>query len=91
MFSLNHERRLEMHSWLPLRKPLISVQNDRGSLVVKISDHGWLVTSSSPVPLKTRPVGERCSLNLSKDQTSTCRCGVIVRRRGASSGVIFFT
>ncbi|GFV35444.1 MAM domain-containing protein [Trichonephila clavipes] len=28
----------------------------RGSLVVKVSDHGWLVTSSSPVPLKTRRV-----------------------------------
>ncbi|GFT86791.1 hypothetical protein TNCV_4163711 [Trichonephila clavipes] len=26
----------------------------RGRLVVKVSDRGWLVTSSSPVPLKTR-------------------------------------
>ncbi|GFX87006.1 hypothetical protein TNCV_2636461 [Trichonephila clavipes] len=26
----------------------------RGSRVVKVSDRGWLVTSSSPVPLKTR-------------------------------------
>ncbi|GFS71406.1 hypothetical protein TNCV_5051161 [Trichonephila clavipes] len=26
----------------------------RGSLVVKVSDRGWRVVSSSPVPLKTR-------------------------------------
>ncbi|GFX84671.1 hypothetical protein TNCV_724781 [Trichonephila clavipes] len=32
-----------------------------------------LVTSSSPVPLKTRRVGERCTLNLSRAQTSS-RC-----------------
>ncbi|GFY15358.1 hypothetical protein TNCV_1571691 [Trichonephila clavipes] len=29
-----------------------------GSLVVKVSDRGWHVTSLSPVPLKTRRVGE---------------------------------
>ncbi|GFT49228.1 hypothetical protein TNCV_4582411 [Trichonephila clavipes] len=28
-----------------------------------------LITSSSPVPLKTRRVGERCTLNLSRAQT----------------------
>ncbi|GFW11279.1 hypothetical protein TNCV_3807991 [Trichonephila clavipes] len=41
-----------------------------GSLVVKVSD--WivagLVTSSSPVSLKTRCIGERCTLNLSRAQ-----------------------
>ncbi|GFY03264.1 hypothetical protein TNCV_1172241 [Trichonephila clavipes] len=30
-----------------------------------------LVTSSNPVPLKTRRVGQRCTLNLSKAQTSS--------------------
>ncbi|GFV38217.1 hypothetical protein TNCV_4792031 [Trichonephila clavipes] len=30
----------------------------RSSLVVKVSDRDWLNTSSSPVPLKTRRVGE---------------------------------
>ncbi|GFX27581.1 hypothetical protein TNCV_4996361 [Trichonephila clavipes] len=30
---------------------------NHGSLVVKVSDCGWLVTSSSPIPLKTRRVG----------------------------------
>ncbi|GFT29269.1 hypothetical protein TNCV_3588481 [Trichonephila clavipes] len=32
-----------------------------------------LVTNSSPVPLKTRRVGQRCTLNLSRAQTSS-RC-----------------
>ncbi|GFV58922.1 uncharacterized protein TNCV_1826301 [Trichonephila clavipes] len=46
-----------------------------------------LVTSSSPVPLKTRRVGQRCTLNLSRAETSSRWCGVVVRRGGASSGV----
>ncbi|GFW34157.1 uncharacterized protein TNCV_288391 [Trichonephila clavipes] len=47
------------------------------------------VTSSSPVPLKTRRVGQRCTLNLSRAETRHSRwCGVVVRRGGASSGVV---
>ncbi|GFT82487.1 retrovirus-related Pol polyprotein from transposon RE1 [Trichonephila clavipes] len=38
------------------------------------------VTSSSPVPLKTRRVGKRCTLNLSRAETSSRWCGVVVRR-----------
>ncbi|GFX56006.1 uncharacterized protein TNCV_1953261 [Trichonephila clavipes] len=38
-----------------------------------------LVTSSSPVPLKTRRVGQRCTLNLSRAETSSRWCGVVVR------------
>ncbi|GFT42858.1 uncharacterized protein TNCV_2190011 [Trichonephila clavipes] len=38
------------------------------------------VTSSSPVPLKTRRVGERCTLNLSRAQTSFCWNGEVVKR-----------
>ncbi|GFW64239.1 uncharacterized protein TNCV_775031 [Trichonephila clavipes] len=41
-----------------------------------------LVTSSIPVPLKTRRVGQRCTLNLSRAETSSCWCGVVVRRGG---------
>ncbi|GFU72011.1 uncharacterized protein TNCV_1368841 [Trichonephila clavipes] len=41
-----------------------------------------LVTSSSPVPLKTRRVGQRCTLNLSRAETSSRWCGVVVRRGG---------
>ncbi|GFT80765.1 histone-lysine N-methyltransferase SETMAR [Trichonephila clavipes] len=41
-----------------------------------------LVTSSSPVPLKTRRVGQRCPLNLSRVETSSRWCGVVVRRGG---------
>ncbi|GFT97823.1 hypothetical protein TNCV_4587301 [Trichonephila clavipes] len=36
-------------------------------------------------------VGQRCMLNLSKAETSSRWCGVVVRRGGASSGVIHVT
>ncbi|PRD36330.1 UNVERIFIED_CONTAM: hypothetical protein NCL1_09022 [Trichonephila clavipes] len=52
------------------------------STVVKVSDHGRHVMSSSPVPLKTRRVGKRCTLNLSRAQTSSRWCGVVVSRGG---------
>ncbi|GFS99771.1 uncharacterized protein TNCV_1095771 [Trichonephila clavipes] len=38
------------------------------------------VTSSSPIPLKTRRVGVRCTLNLSRSQKSSCWRGVVVKR-----------
>ncbi|GFY26415.1 uncharacterized protein TNCV_26121 [Trichonephila clavipes] len=50
-----------------------------------------LVTSSSPVLLKTRRVGQRCTLNLSRAETSSHWCGGVVRRGGASSGVVHVT
>ncbi|GFS75434.1 uncharacterized protein TNCV_2968031 [Trichonephila clavipes] len=50
-----------------------------------------LVTSSSPVPLKTRRVGQRGTLNLSRAEMSSRWCGVVVRRGGASSGVVHVT
>ncbi|GFX78309.1 uncharacterized protein TNCV_5136561 [Trichonephila clavipes] len=62
-----------------------------GSPVVKVSDHGRHVISSSPMPLKTRRVGQRCTLNLSRAETSSRWCGVVVRRGGASSGVVHVT
>ncbi|GFS98931.1 uncharacterized protein TNCV_3529001 [Trichonephila clavipes] len=49
------------------------------------------VTGSSPVPLKTRRVGQRCTLNLSRAETSSRWCGVVVRRGGASSSVVHVT
>ncbi|GFX90004.1 uncharacterized protein TNCV_887021 [Trichonephila clavipes] len=52
-----------------------------GSLVVKAWDRGWLATSSSPVPLKTCRVWERCTLNLSSARTSSRWSGVVARRR----------
>ncbi|GFU06575.1 hypothetical protein TNCV_1301911, partial [Trichonephila clavipes] len=42
-----------------------------GSPVVRVSDNGWHVMSSSPEPLKTHRVGQRCTLNLSRDETSS--------------------
>ncbi|GFW54004.1 uncharacterized protein TNCV_3828121 [Trichonephila clavipes] len=62
-----------------------------GSPVVKVSDHGRHVMSSSPVPLKTRRVGQRCTLNLLRAETSSHWCGVVVRRGGASSYVFHVT
>ncbi|GFU72173.1 uncharacterized protein TNCV_2150911 [Trichonephila clavipes] len=49
------------------------------------------VTGSNPVPLKTRRVGQRCTLNLSRAETSSRWCGVVVWRGGASSGVVHVT
>ncbi|GFU60813.1 alpha-2 adrenergic receptor [Trichonephila clavipes] len=46
-----------------------------GSPVVKVSDYNGHVMSSSPVPLKTRRVGQRCTLNLSRAETSSRWCG----------------
>ncbi|GFV10161.1 uncharacterized protein TNCV_3661131 [Trichonephila clavipes] len=51
--------------------------SDGGSLVAKVSDRGWHVMSLSPVPLKTRRVGEQYMLNLSRVQTSSHWCGVV--------------
>ncbi|GFV48468.1 uncharacterized protein TNCV_4587381 [Trichonephila clavipes] len=53
-----------------------------GSPVVKVSNHGRHVMSSIPVPLKTRCVGQRCTLNLSRAETPSRWCGVVVRRGG---------
>ncbi|GFU74590.1 uncharacterized protein TNCV_3362141 [Trichonephila clavipes] len=51
-----------------------------GSPVVKVLDYGRHAMSLSPVPLKTRRVGQRCTLNLSRAETSSHWCGVVVRR-----------
>ncbi|GFV12992.1 hypothetical protein TNCV_3175271 [Trichonephila clavipes] len=64
---------------------------DCGSSVVKVSDHGRHVMSSSPVPLKTHCVGEGYTLNLSRAQTSSRWCGGVARRGGSSSGVVLVT
>ncbi|GFV38403.1 uncharacterized protein TNCV_4958461 [Trichonephila clavipes] len=45
-----------------------------------------LVTSSSPIPLKTHRVGDRCTLNLSRAQTSSRWYGVVVRKGSAQLG-----
>ncbi|GFU65811.1 uncharacterized protein TNCV_567201 [Trichonephila clavipes] len=50
-----------------------------------------LVMSSSPVSLKTRHVGQRCMLNLSRAETASRWCGAVVSRGGASSGVVHVT
>ncbi|GFT97199.1 uncharacterized protein TNCV_3858541 [Trichonephila clavipes] len=47
--------------------------------------------SSMPVPLKIRRVGQRFMLNLSRAQTSSRWCSMVVRRGSARSGVIHVT
>ncbi|GFW60897.1 uncharacterized protein TNCV_4871081 [Trichonephila clavipes] len=58
-----------------------------GSPVVKVSDHARHVMSSSPVPLKTCHVGQRCTLNLLRAETSSRWYGVVVRRGGVPAQV----
>ncbi|GFT07038.1 uncharacterized protein TNCV_1415821 [Trichonephila clavipes] len=48
---------------------------------------GLCRSGSSPVPLKTRRVGQRCTLNLSRAETSSRWCGVVVRRGGVPAQV----
>ncbi|GFX52545.1 hypothetical protein TNCV_4325611 [Trichonephila clavipes] len=45
-----------------------------GSLVVKVTDSWPPCHDSSLVPMKTRRVGERCTVNLSRAQTSSRWC-----------------
>ncbi|GFU60420.1 hypothetical protein TNCV_1820511 [Trichonephila clavipes] len=54
----------------------------------------WLALSrvQSPVPLKDPPCRAAMhALNLSRAETSSRWCGVVVRRGGASSGVVHVT
>ncbi|GFT42293.1 hypothetical protein TNCV_1786131 [Trichonephila clavipes] len=54
-------------------------------------DYGRHVMSSSPVPLNARRVGKRCTLYLSRAEMSSHWCCVVVKRGGASSGVVHVT
>ncbi|GFV51747.1 uncharacterized protein TNCV_1321031 [Trichonephila clavipes] len=56
-----------------------------GSPVVKVLDHDRHVMSSIPVPLKTRRVGQRCTLNLSRAEMSSRWCGVVIRSGGGQA------
>ncbi|GFW31282.1 retrovirus-related Pol polyprotein from transposon 17.6 [Trichonephila clavipes] len=56
--------------------------------VVKVSDRGLPCHEFDPSTTKTRRVGERYTLNLSRAETSSLWCGVVVRRGGASSGAV---
>ncbi|GFX51660.1 hypothetical protein TNCV_5013631 [Trichonephila clavipes] len=61
------------------------------SVVKETETRDWRVMISSPIPLKIHRVGGRCTLNLSRAQTSSHWCGVVVRRVGASSGGVLVT
>ncbi|GFU91270.1 uncharacterized protein TNCV_4926001 [Trichonephila clavipes] len=47
-----------------------------------LSNRDWHVTSSNPEPLKNRLVGKRCTVNLSRAETTSRWCHVVVRRDG---------
>ncbi|GFT65969.1 hypothetical protein TNCV_375461 [Trichonephila clavipes] len=49
--------------------------------MVTVSDQGRHDMSSSLVPIKTRRVGARCTLNMSRAETPSRWCSVVVRRR----------
>ncbi|GFW97439.1 uncharacterized protein TNCV_4991151 [Trichonephila clavipes] len=57
-----------------------NIMSGCGSPVVKVSDHGRNIMSSSPVRLKTHRVRKPCTLNLSRTETSSRWCSVLVRR-----------
>ncbi|GFX37741.1 hypothetical protein TNCV_3115921 [Trichonephila clavipes] len=59
-----------------------------GSPVVKVSDHGRHVMSSSPVPLKTRSVGQQCPLNLSRAETLVGMERLNIRAASHSEGQV---
>ncbi|GFV77152.1 hypothetical protein TNCV_1771641 [Trichonephila clavipes] len=56
--------------------------SDCSTLVIKVSDHGRHVLSSSLVPLKTHRVRQRCTLNLLRAEMSSRWCDVVVRKEG---------
>ncbi|GFW19078.1 retrovirus-related Pol polyprotein from transposon 17.6 [Trichonephila clavipes] len=55
----------------------------------KIEFLGHIVESGTIKPSPTKTL--RCTLNLSRAETSSRWCGVVVRRGGASSGVVHVT
>ncbi|GFS51984.1 uncharacterized protein TNCV_1104271 [Trichonephila clavipes] len=84
--------RLSRKFWVLLYMPFFFNEREEcGSPVVKVSDQVRHVMSSSSVPLKTHRVGQRCTLNLSRAETFSRWCGVVIRKGGASSGVVHVT
>ncbi|GFT38693.1 hypothetical protein TNCV_1498841, partial [Trichonephila clavipes] len=62
----------------PKERMYSSVSQTVGAAVAEWYRHrivAGFVTSSSPVPLKTRRVGQRCTLNLSRAEMSSRWCG----------------
>ncbi|GFX17810.1 hypothetical protein TNCV_2292591 [Trichonephila clavipes] len=83
--------RHEGEEWKSAGRGALQPQNARVTAVSEWYRYpivGGFVTSSSPVPLKTHRVGQRCTLNLSRAETSarwrgsksSCRQGRNVER-----------
>ncbi|GFW19639.1 hypothetical protein TNCV_1605301 [Trichonephila clavipes] len=81
----------EMTFFVNLKVVVLEIYCGRGSRVVKVSDRSWPCHEFEPSTTKSRRAGQRCTLNLSRAETSVRWCGVVIRRGGASSGVVHVT
>ncbi|GFW15155.1 hypothetical protein TNCV_173021 [Trichonephila clavipes] len=63
----------------------------RGSRVVLVSDRGLSCHEFEPSTTKDPPCRAAYTLNLSRAEMSSRWCGMVVRRGGASSGVVHVT
>ncbi|GFY34956.1 hypothetical protein TNCV_155291 [Trichonephila clavipes] len=79
-------KRVLLTSHCRTTRELIATDRGRGSLVVKETDSWPACHKFEPSTADNPPRRERCTLNLSRAQTSSS--GVVVRRVDASSGVI---
>ncbi|GFW03760.1 uncharacterized protein TNCV_2538711 [Trichonephila clavipes] len=100
--SLNAIRKeshsLDFHGRAATHDALITKSNHSARLRWSKDLHNWTANQWKQVLLsdesntnKTRLVGRRCTLNLSRAQTFSRWCDVVVKRRSASSGVIHTT
>ncbi|GFX69472.1 uncharacterized protein TNCV_380411 [Trichonephila clavipes] len=67
---------------------LATVNNSNGFLKSGNRIVAVFITSSSTIPLQTRRVVQRCMLNLSRAETSSHWCGVVVRKGGVPAQVL---
>ncbi|GFV78545.1 uncharacterized protein TNCV_1888511 [Trichonephila clavipes] len=72
-----------------LTPPLLAFTPTGGCLSLERFNnlHGGSSVILGPVPLKTHRVGQRRTLNLSRAETSSLCCGVVVRRGGVPAQV----
>ncbi|GFV81290.1 hypothetical protein TNCV_4773161 [Trichonephila clavipes] len=80
-----------LESTLDKKGPIQNCTHESSAIVSSRGKRSFSLSKGRTVPLKIRRVGQRCTLNLSRAETSSRWCGVVVRRGGASSGVVHVT